>query len=150
MNSVKYLFYLELLNHLFRDMFVSVLECYESIHISWSTNHHPTPSPPTPPPPPPYKQLIYIHISCKCDTNRAGHFTLGAHASRPVACLWQPVPISVCDVTCCCRHRQEGFFLPLGKCVTRFIDAIQLLKMKCPKLPKKNHWRTHISIEQSS
>ena len=30
---------------------------------------------------------IYIHISCKCDTNRAGHFTLDAHASRPVACL---------------------------------------------------------------
>ena len=29
---------------------------------------------------------IYIHISCKCDTNRAGHFTLDAHASRPVAC----------------------------------------------------------------
>ena len=33
-----------------------------------------------------YKQLLYIHISCKCDTNRAGHFTLDAHASRPVAC----------------------------------------------------------------
>ena len=37
-----------------------------------------------------YKQLIYIyiyiHISCKCDTNRAGHFTLDAHASIPVAC----------------------------------------------------------------
>ena len=31
---------------------------------------------------------IYIHISCKCDTNRAGHFTLDAHASRPVACLY--------------------------------------------------------------
>ena len=30
---------------------------------------------------------IYIHILCKCDTNRAGHFTLDAHASRPVACL---------------------------------------------------------------
>ena len=29
-----------------------------------------------------------IHISCKCDTNRAGHFTLDAHASRPVACLY--------------------------------------------------------------
>ena len=28
----------------------------------------------------------YIHISCECDTNRAGHFTLDAHASRPVAC----------------------------------------------------------------
>ena len=37
-----------------------------------------------------YKQLIYIyiHISCKCDTNCAGHFTLDAHASRPVACPW--------------------------------------------------------------
>ena len=33
---------------------------------------------------------IYINISCKCDTNRAGHFTLDAYASRPVACheLW--------------------------------------------------------------
>ena len=29
----------------------------------------------------------YTHISCKCDTNRAGHFTLDAHASRPVACI---------------------------------------------------------------
>ena len=31
---------------------------------------------------------IYINISCKCDTNRAGHFTLDAYASRPVACLF--------------------------------------------------------------
>ena len=30
---------------------------------------------------------IYINISCRCDTNRAGHFTLDAYASRPVACL---------------------------------------------------------------
>ena len=30
---------------------------------------------------------IYIYISCKCDTNRAGHFTLDACASRPVACI---------------------------------------------------------------
>ena len=30
---------------------------------------------------------IYINISCKCDTNRAGHLTLDAYASRPVACL---------------------------------------------------------------
>ena len=29
---------------------------------------------------------IYMNISCKCDTNRAGHFTLDAYASRPVAC----------------------------------------------------------------
>ena len=39
-----------------------------------------------------YKQLIYIYIyiniSCKCDTNRAGHLTLDAYASRPVACLY--------------------------------------------------------------
>ena len=32
---------------------------------------------------------IYINISCKCDTNRAGHLTLDAYASRPVACLDQ-------------------------------------------------------------
>ena len=31
---------------------------------------------------------IYINISCKCDTNRAGHLTLDAYASRPVACGW--------------------------------------------------------------
>ena len=30
---------------------------------------------------------IYISISCKCDTNRAGHLTLDAYASRPVACI---------------------------------------------------------------
>ena len=30
---------------------------------------------------------IYIYLSCKCDTNRAGHFTLDAYASRPVACI---------------------------------------------------------------
>ena len=37
-----------------------------------------------------YKQLIYIYIniSCKCDTNRAGHLTLDAYASRPVACRY--------------------------------------------------------------
>ena len=41
MNSVKYLlFYLELLNNLFRDMFASVLECYELTHISWSPGSH--------------------------------------------------------------------------------------------------------------
>ena len=39
---------------------------------------------------------IYINISCKCDTNRAGHLTLDAYASRPVACclLWGEPPIS--------------------------------------------------------
>ena len=30
---------------------------------------------------------IYISLSCKCDTNRAGHFTFDAYASRPVACI---------------------------------------------------------------
>ena len=32
----------------------------------------------------------------------------------------------------------SDFFLPLVKDVTRFIAAIQLLKMKCPKLPIKH------------
>ena len=27
-----------------------------------------------------------MNISCKCDTNRVGHFTFDAYASRPVAC----------------------------------------------------------------
>ena len=31
----------------------------------------------------------------------------------------------------------SDFFLPLVKGVTRFIAAIQLFKMKCPKLHKK-------------
>ena len=39
---------------------------------------------------------IYINISCKCDTNRAGHLTLDAYASRPVACLSQCHARSVC------------------------------------------------------
>ena len=33
MNSVKYLFYLELLNYLFCDMFGGILECYELTHV---------------------------------------------------------------------------------------------------------------------
>ena len=34
MNSVKYLFYMELLNYLFRDdMFGGILECYELTHV---------------------------------------------------------------------------------------------------------------------
>ena len=38
MNSVKYLlFYMELLNYLFCDMFGGDLECYELTHISWSS-----------------------------------------------------------------------------------------------------------------
>ena len=28
-----------------------------------------------------------VRISCQCDTNCVGHFTLHAHASRPVVCL---------------------------------------------------------------
>ena len=36
---------------------------------------------------------------------------------------------------------------PGVKGVMQFIAAIQLLKMKWPKLPKKQWW-THISIEQ--
>ena len=45
MNSVKYLlFYMELLNYLFCDVFGGILECYELTHISWSSL-----SPQTPP-----------------------------------------------------------------------------------------------------
>ena len=33
MNSVKYLFYMELLNYLFCDMFGGILECYELTHV---------------------------------------------------------------------------------------------------------------------
>ena len=34
-------------------------------------------------------------ILCQCDTNSAGHFTLDAHASRPVACYWNWKAISL-------------------------------------------------------
>ena len=33
MNSVKYLFYMQLLNYLFCDMFGGILECYELTHV---------------------------------------------------------------------------------------------------------------------
>ena len=43
MNSVRYLlFYMELLNYLFCDMFGSVLECYKLTHNSF-TVHSPAP-----------------------------------------------------------------------------------------------------------
>ena len=42
MNSVKYLlFYMELLNYLFCDMFGCILGCYELTHISWSSTPRP-------------------------------------------------------------------------------------------------------------
>ena len=53
---------------------------------------------------------IYINISCKCDTNRAGHFTLDAYASRPVACpiytvltnfAWPPSAFNDLFNNCC-------------------------------------------------
>ena len=40
MNSVKYLFYMELLNYLFCDMFGGILECYELTHVL----HYPDPT----------------------------------------------------------------------------------------------------------
>ena len=45
---------------------------------------------------------MYINISCKCDTNRAGHFTLDAYASRPVACFRLSVHLSVCGCNYVC------------------------------------------------
>ena len=39
---------------------------------------------------------------------------------------------------------KSDFFLPLVEGVTRFIAAIQLLKMKCPKLPKNTGERTFL------
>ena len=49
---------------------------------------------------------IYINISCKCDTNRAGHFTLDAYASRPVACSLCIADIFTGFLICCvCGYR---------------------------------------------
>ena len=39
MNSVKYLFYMELLNYLFCDMFGGILECYELTHVIPNPDH---------------------------------------------------------------------------------------------------------------
>ena len=39
MNSVEYLFYMELLNYLFCDMFGGILECYELTHVLPNTDH---------------------------------------------------------------------------------------------------------------
>ena len=46
----------------------------------------------------------HIYISCKCDTNRAEHFTLDAHASRPVAC---PLDVQWCGHWSIC-HSHAG------------------------------------------
>ena len=47
---------------------------------------------------------IYINISCKCDTNRAGHFTLDAYASRPVACMY----MRVSDIAITVHHQSRS------------------------------------------
>ena len=39
MNSVKYLFYMELLNYLSCDMFGGILECYELTHVLPNPDH---------------------------------------------------------------------------------------------------------------
>ena len=41
---------------------------------------------------------------------------------------------------------KSDFFLPLVKGVTRFIAAIQLLKLKCPKLQKTRGLSAYISL----
>ena len=50
---------------------------------------------------------IYIHISCKCDTNRAGHFTLDVHASRPVACNTYWYQLDVISHPCLTNSTRE-------------------------------------------
>ena len=45
---------------------------------------------------------------------------------------------------------KSDFFLPLVKGVTRFIATIQLLKMKCPKLPKNIGERTFLQNSHRS
>ena len=62
---------------------------------------------------------IYIHISCKCDTNRAGHFTLDAYASRPVACYHYyghfPSSMNIYNLDeTCLVHGPEQISVPSG------------------------------------
>ena len=54
----------------------------------------------------------YIYISCKCDTNRAGHFTFDAYASRPVA--WSLVSFAgfrACLIYMCLTVYEFSFIL---------------------------------------
>ena len=127
MTSVKYLlFYMELLNYSFRDLFGSVLGCYELTYISFTVHklcryNNEQATKQTKAINNSYifvvvnfdalaqasdiqierRQVVFLcwmqdlnpgnqtpnrqqTISCKCDTNRAGHFTIDAHASRPL------------------------------------------------------------------
>ena len=72
-----------------------------------------------------YKQLIYfLHISCKCDTNRAGHFTLDAHASRPVACLGLVKPHGI---------TQLGYYFGSGNGLSHVRREATMLTKSCLK-----------------
>ena len=55
---------------------------------------------------------IYINISCKCDTNRAGHFTLDAYAPRPVACC------PACRTSLIATRFWVVMICPIIKCLT--------------------------------
>ena len=69
---------------------------------------------------------IYIYISCKCDTNRAGHFTLDAYASRPVACIYM------------------GFDAIWAACITIFseiLSEIHAFSLKGMYLKMSGKWR---------
>ena len=75
---------------------------------------------------------IYIHISCKCDINRAGHFTLDAHASRPVACLEIDCDLAI-------RHPIEGLVWGYATTFTRMLQTTQSVTrafmLRCPGSP---------------
>ena len=90
---------------------------------------------------------IYINISCKCDTNRAGHFTLDAYASRPVACYqnWHDMMTSsngnIFHVTgpLCGEFTGAGEF-PTQRPVTRSLDVFFGLRLNKPLSKQSWGW----------
>ena len=71
------------------------------------------------------------------------------HVSRPKQCqhlisfynLWQPVPISAYDVTCCCTHWQEWFF----SCHWLKVSRDLLLLFSCWKWSVQNCQKTVVN-----
>ena len=68
--------------------------------------------PPPPPPPSPDAHCRIISQLRRYQSKAVKHVARPKQCQFLISCynLWQSVPISACDVTCCCRHRQELCF----------------------------------------
>ena len=90
MNYVKYLlFYMELWNYLFCDMFGSVLECYELTHISWSSLT-----------PRPYHGLFNyvwsLRLHCPLPSSPGSHAWVSRHC-YPIGCVIKSTHGGICS-----------------------------------------------------